>query len=77
MREESATATLTPSNSKQEVLLKRKVGQWLRLHVSTAAGTGLLPDQGIKIPHASQCGQKKEKKYCIMEGPDGRSEASY
>ena len=28
----------------------------------TARGTGLMPGQGTKIPHASRCGQKKKKK---------------
>lgn len=31
--------------------------QGLRLCVSTAAGTGLIPDQGIKIPHPVWHGQ--------------------
>ena len=35
--------------------------QWLRLHASTAGGTGLVPGQGIKIPHAVWCSQKKKK----------------
>ena len=26
--------------------------QWLGLHVSTSGGTGSIPDQGTKIPHA-------------------------
>ena len=26
--------------------------QWLRLHASTARGTGVIPGQGTKIPHA-------------------------
>ena len=26
--------------------------QWLRLHASNAGGTGLLPGQETKIPHA-------------------------
>ena len=34
--------------------------QWLGLHASTAGGTGLIPDQGTKIPHAMRCGQKKK-----------------
>ena len=34
---------------------------WLRLCVSTAKGSGSIPGQGTKIPHASWCGQKKEK----------------
>ena len=36
--------------------------QWFRLHASTAGGTGLIPGQGIKIPHTSWCRQKKKKK---------------
>ena len=35
--------------------------QWLRLHASTAGGTGLIPGQGTKIPHATRCGKKKKK----------------
>ena len=31
--------------------------QWLRLHASTAEGQGPIPDWGIKILHATQCGQ--------------------
>ena len=36
--------------------------QWLRLHASTTGGMGLIPGQGTKILHATQCGQKKKKK---------------
>ena len=36
--------------------------QWLRLFASTAQGMGLIPGQRPKIPHATQCGQKKKKK---------------
>ena len=36
--------------------------QWLGLHASTAGGTGSIPGQGTKIPHALQHGQIKEKK---------------
>ena len=32
--------------------------QWLRLRASNAGGAGLIPGQGIKIPHAVRCGQK-------------------
>ena len=32
--------------------------QWLRLRTSNARGTGLIPGQGTKIPHAVWCGQK-------------------
>ena len=35
---------------------------WLRLWASTARGMGLIPGQGIKIPHASQCSNKRKKK---------------
>ena len=35
--------------------------QWLRLCTSTAGGTGSIPGQGNKIPHAMQCNQKKKK----------------
>ena len=31
--------------------------QWWRLHAFTARGTGLIPGQGTKIPHAIECGQ--------------------
>ena len=29
------------------------VVQWLRLHALNAGGLGLIPSQGIKIPHAA------------------------
>ena len=47
------------SSQKKKKILKgtSRVVQWLRLHASTAGGTG----QGTKIPHASQCGQKKKQ----------------
>ena len=35
--------------------------QWLRLCPSNAGGMGSIPDQGTKIPHAMQHGQKKKK----------------
>ena len=38
------------------------VVQWLRLHTFSARGVGSIHGQGIKIPHAAQCGQKKKKK---------------
>ena len=62
MRVELATATLTPSNSKQGLLFKRKVVQWLRLCAPKARGTGLIPDQGTinKIPNAAQHKEKKD-----------------
>ena len=36
--------------------------QWLRLRASCAGGTGLIPGQGTKIPHAMQQKKKKKKK---------------
>ena len=35
--------------------------QWLTLHAFNAGDTGLIPGQGIKVPHAVWCGQKKKK----------------
>ena len=40
--------------------------QWLRLHVSTAGGTGLIPGLGTKILHAAWCGQKIKFKAIII-----------
>ena len=33
--------------------------QWLRLCVSTAGGTGFIPVQGTKVPHAMWRDQKR------------------
>ena len=35
------------------------VVQWLRLHIPTAKGAGLIPGLGTKIPHAVRHGTKK------------------
>ena len=35
--------------------------QWLRFRASTAGGTGSIPGQGTKIPHAKRHGQKNQK----------------
>ena len=35
---------------------------WLKLCAANAGGTGSIPGQGTKIPHALQCSQKIEKK---------------
>ena len=35
--------------------------QWLGLHAVTAKGPGSIPGQGTKIPHATWCGQKKNR----------------
>ena len=32
--------------------------QWLGLCASTAGGTGSIPSQGTKVPHAAQCSHK-------------------
>ena len=37
--------------------------KWLRLWASTTGGTGSIPGQGTKIPHAMWCSQKKKIKY--------------
>ena len=34
------------------------VVQWLRLHLSTHGGVGLISGQRTKVPHALGCGQK-------------------
>ena len=47
------------------------VAQWLRLRAFTAGGTGSIPGQGTKIPHAAPGGQKKKKKK--TEERDGTS----
>ena len=38
------------------------VVQWFRLQASDAEGTGLIPDWGTNIPHATWYSQKKKKK---------------
>ena len=37
------------------------VVQWLKLYASNSGGIGSIPGQGTKIPHATQCHQKKWK----------------
>ena len=55
--------------------------QWLRLHVSNTGGTGLIPDQGTKIPYAAWHGQKKKKSKislsCLDDGYMGVHYASH
>ena len=34
--------------------------QWLRLHVPSAGGTGLIPGRGAKNPHAVRCSPKEK-----------------
>ena len=45
---------------------------WLRLCASTAGGTGSIPGQGTKIPHAAQHGQKKKKNEERKEHESGK-----
>ena len=42
------------------------VVQWLRPCTSTAAGTGVIPDQGTKIPNTMLHRPKKEKKLSVQ-----------
>ena len=44
---------------KQRLIGTSLVDQWLRLQASTAGGNGLISGWGTKIPHATQCSQKK------------------
>ena len=41
--------------------------QWLRLRALDAERTGLIPDQGTKIPHATQRSQKKKKRNILKK----------
>ena len=36
------------------------VAHWLRLCAPTAGGSGLIPGQGTRIPHAAGCGPQKK-----------------
>ena len=38
--------------------------QWLRHYAFNAGGTGSIPGQVVKIPQATQHGQKKKKILC-------------
>ena len=38
------------------------VVHWLRLCAPIAGGSGLIPGQGTRIPHATGCREKKKKK---------------
>ena len=40
------------------------VVQWLRLRVSKAGCMGSIPGWGTKIPHATQCGNKRKEIGC-------------
>ena len=45
--------------------------QWLRLRAPNAGGTGSIPGQGTKIPHASWHGQKKKAMISLIKWPHG------
>ena len=49
------------AGSKDHIAGTSLVAQWLRLHTVNAGGGGLIPDQGSKIPHATQHSQKIKK----------------
>ena len=40
--------------------------QWLILHASNVGGIVLIPDQGTKIPHASEAKKNKKRKDQFM-----------
>ena len=44
--------------------------QWLRLRASTAGGAGPIPGGGMKIAHATQCGQKNKKRLGALTLPE-------
>ena len=66
--------TASQNNSPQGTSL---AVQWLRLHPSTAGGTGSIPGWGTKIPQASQRDQKKirtKQILCRDSAPQGRGQ---
>ena len=49
-------------HEKKKMVLRTSLAvQWLRLRTSTAGGTGSIPGQGTKIPHAKGNGKKGSK----------------
>ena len=46
---------------KKKYLGNSLVVEWLGLHAFTAEGAGLIPGWGIRIPQATQRGQKEKK----------------
>ena len=50
-REETVPSSSEPF--KIPIFVTSLVVQWLRLHTSITGGTGLIPGEGTKIPHAS------------------------
>ena len=46
----------------ETVVMTSLAVQWLRLHASTARGTGSIPGWGTKITQAAQHGQKQKTK---------------
>ena len=57
-----STQTVDPGAGKGSMQGDSLVVQWLGLGTFTAKGQGSIPDQGTKIPQATQCGKKKKKK---------------
>ena len=49
------------AGSKEHITGCSMVAQRLRLYTANAGGAGLIPDQGSKIPHATQYSQKIKK----------------
>ena len=47
---------------------------WLRFQASNARGGGSIPGQGMKIPHATQRGQKKKMQFRSDHSEEGREE---
>ena len=47
--------------------------RWLRVCVSKAENSGLIPGQGAKIPHAMWCGQKEKKPLHLLKSLDSLS----
>ena len=43
------------------------IDQWLGLHASIAAGTGSIPGEGTKIPHAMWHGKKNKLEKIIIK----------
>ena len=55
-----------PGGLQSEYLETSLAVQWLRFGAFIARGLGSVPGQGIKIPQASLCSQKKKKKKILV-----------
>ena len=69
LREQSIKNVLKKKKNKVKVGTSLAVQQ-LRLCISTARGTGLIPGLGTKIPQAPRCSQKNKQanKVKVREG---------